>query len=103
MPRLSISTLLWLTAIVAIAAALPRSYLERVDADGHVKRYDYPIADEIAWRGMVVIFLVLVVLAGYWLFRAKRSPPPLVWALWFGTLLASVATAFWLLLGDLDP
>jgi hypothetical protein len=103
MPRFSIAALLCLTAIVAIAAALPRSYNERVYADGHIERINFPIADEIALRVTVVVILALLALAGFWLCRAKSSPPPFVWVLWLGTLLGSVATGLWLFIGDLDP
>jgi hypothetical protein len=64
MPRFSIAALLWLTAIVAIAAALPRSYNETVYADGHIERVDLPIADEIAIRAIVVVILCCLVLLG---------------------------------------
>jgi prepilin-type processing-associated H-X9-DG protein len=103
MPRFSITALLWLTAIVAIAAALPRGYVRVSYADGHVERYAVPIANEIAERAIVVLILILLVLAGHCLFRAKQLPPPLVWAIWFGTLIAAVATGFWLIIGSLEP
>ena len=78
-PRYSIATLLWLTTIVAAAAALPptkiRSYI--VIENGPPVLYeeqDAPLWVQWTVRGVVAVVLLLIVWAGHIVVRtiAKR-------------------------------
>lgn len=77
--RFSIAALAWFTAIVALAAALPRRHhlVPRVVGGVFKKTYltreDWPLGWELLWRGGVVVGLCLIV----WLFtRPGKGLPP---------------------------
>jgi hypothetical protein len=79
-PRFTITALAWLTAIVAIAAALPRrrSWVVEVLTVGgltkhHLTREYWPLGWELLWRGAVVVVVCFVV----WLLshRGRGLPP----------------------------
>jgi hypothetical protein len=65
MPRFSLAFTLWLTAIVAVVAALPRGYVQikqgaAVGDQFVVNRYDFPILLEIIYRGVWLALTVWV-------------------------------------------
>jgi hypothetical protein len=80
LPRFTITTLAWFTAIVAIAAALPRRrslVVEFVSTGSLTKSYltreFWPLGWELLWRGAVVVALCVIV----WFFRRRgRGLPP---------------------------
>ena len=85
-PRFSIASLLWLTAIVAVAAALPptkiRTYVSVEDGPRVLhEEHNAPILVELSVRGIVVIALILIVWFGHIAVRtiAKRraTRPPI--------------------------
>jgi hypothetical protein len=78
-PRFTIAALVWFTAIVAIAAALPRRRHWVAVTTGDVlqiTRLDrpfWPLGWELLWRGAVVVVLCLIV----WLLKNRgRGLPP---------------------------
>lgn len=91
MPRFSLASILWLTAIVAVAAAIPRpihyTVVERLvlpqgfldsqvrkSWDFHIEVEKQPatITEEILIRGLIVLALLLLVWLGHVAFRRIR-------------------------------
>ena len=89
MPRFSIASILWLTAIVAVAAAIPypirytvthRAYLQPQAAGRvqwppvyiRVERTPATVTEEILIRGLIVLALLLLVWLGHVAFRRIR-------------------------------
>jgi len=82
-PKFSIAALAWLTAVVAVAAALPRVEMTiHFGTNGEsvsVSRHQLPLAWELVFRGVVVAVLLLVVWLGHlayrWLNRRRTTQP----------------------------
>jgi hypothetical protein len=92
MPRFSLASILWLIAIIAVAAAIPHpigyTVIERAVGGGQlvfehgeigrspyqieVEQYPAMIMEEIVARGIIVLVLLLLVWLGHVAFRRIR-------------------------------